>query len=124
MFLEPRRISLTAAVWISDAVDLRPTLFQVTGLDLDVMRPDTPSTYGLQVAVSVIGQGAPVTLSNEATVQFKWSYVLSSDDIYTIGEDVVVDAEDMNEAQKMLLRVSHMNFSSVYLQNVWYAKIT
>ena len=70
------------------------------------------------MAVSVIGQGAPVTLSNEATVQFKWSYVLSSDDIYTVGEDVVVDAEDMNEAQKMLLRVSHMNFSSIYLQNV------
>ena len=93
---------------VSDAVDLRPTLFQVSGLDLDVLRPDTPYGYRLEVAVSVIGHGSPDNVSSNGTVPFTWSYVLSKDDSYNAREDVIIESGDMNADQRTLLQVCHV----------------
>ena len=106
--LESHQINISDVTCVSDAVDLRPTLFQISGLDFDVLRPDTPYGYRLQVAVSLIGRGSPDNVSSNGTVQFTWSYVLSRDDSYSVREDVIVEAGDMNADQMTLLQVCHV----------------
>ena len=106
-------INLNVAL-IPDAIDLRPTLFQVTDLDYDIMRPDTPSAYHLQVAVSVMGKGVPPNVSGAGREQFTWSYVLSTDTTYNVSEDVVILPERLSDTQRQLLQVCCAFFMAIH----------